>query len=177
MCGLGGWMKSDADASQRTMRNRFARGKRLYQPELLVLVVTFLLICYLHFRHKPSGGFSAATGATQVRLLLGVVTLWDKIERRHLIRHLYPLSLKIDGRGSSDVVRTIFVVGEPKTEAARAVLDWESRMYGDIMILEGVDENMNSGKSYYFLKALHDWQILYQDGGWTHVGKIDDDTW
>ena len=133
--------------------------------------------CYLHFRHKPSGGFSAATGATQVRLLLGVVTLWDKIERRHLIRHLYPLSLKIDGRGSSDVVRTIFVVGEPKTEAARAVLDWESRMYGDIMILEGVDENMNSGKSYYFLKSLHDWQILYQDGGWTHVGKIDDDTW
>jgi hypothetical protein len=161
------------------MRNRLARGKSLVHPELLVLVITILLIVYLRFRHGPSVGVSAVTdtGAAQIRLLLGVVTLWDKIERRHLIRHLYPLSLKSAGVDSSDLVRTIFVVGDPKTEAARAVLDWESQMYGDIMILEGVDENMNAGKTYHFLKALHDWQILYQDGGWTHVGKVDDDTW
>jgi hypothetical protein len=161
------------------MRNRMARGKILLHPELLVLTTTLLLIFYLRFRRGVAIGVSVpfGNGNAQARLLLGVVTLWDKIERRHLIRHLYPLSLKGSVYGANDVVRTIFVVGEPETEAARAVLDWESQMYGDIMILEGVDENMNAGKTYHFLKALHDWQILYQDGGWTHVGKIDDDTW
>lgn len=161
------------------MRNWVARGKILLHPELLVLVTTLLLIVYLRFRHGLAIGASAPleNGKAQARLLLGVVTLWDKIERRHLIRHLYPLSLKGSVYCANDVVRTIFVVGEPETEAARAVLNWESQMYGDIMILEGVDENMNAGKTYHFLKALHDWQILYQDGGWTHVGKVDDDTW
>jgi len=43
--------------------------------------------------------------------------------------------------------------------------------------LNGVDENMNEGKTYNFFKALHDWNILDQDGSWTHVGKVDDDTW
>ena len=161
------------------MRNRLGRGKTLLHSELLVLTATLLLIFYLRFRHGRSIAVSAPVenAEPQARLLLGVVTLWDKIERRHLIRHLYPLSLNGSVYGASDVVRTIFVVGEPKTEAARAVLDWESQMYGDIMVLEGVDENMNAGKTYHFLKALHDWQILYQDGGWTHVGKVDDDTW
>ena len=44
-------------------------------------------------------------------------------------------------------------------------------------MLEGVDENMNAGKTLHFFKTLHDRRILYQDGGWTHVGKIDDDAW
>src|SRR6202023_4387337 len=101
------------------MRNRMARGKILLHPELLVLTTTLLLIFYLRFRRGVAIGVSVpfGNGNAQARLLLGVVTLWDKIERRHLIRHLYPLSLKGSVYGANDVVRTIFVVGEPETEA------------------------------------------------------------
>lgn len=142
-----------------------------------MLIVTVCLIFYLRFRGGNVGTSIVIQNAGQIRLLLGVVTLWDKIERRHLLRQLYPLSLTSSLNGSSDTVRTIFVIGEPKTETARAILKWESETFGDIMILDGVDENMNAGKTYHFFKALHDWKVLYQDGGWTHVGKIDDDTW
>jgi hypothetical protein len=160
------------------MHNQSGKGRSILQhPELLVLIVTFALIFYLRFRGDDVGTSALTQNAGQVRLLLGVVTLWDKIERRHLLRHLYPLSLANAANSSSDIVRTIFVIGEPKSETARAVLKWESEMYGDIMILDGVDENMNAGKTFQFFKALHDWKILYQNGGWTHVGKIDDDTW
>jgi len=147
--------------------------------EPLILVVTIALIFFLRFRsHLSDEVVAVEPDSTQVRLLLGVMTLWDKIERRHLIRHLYPLSLaNASSAVASDVVRTVFVVGQPASDTARAILEFESRVYGDILILEGVNENMNSGKTYNFLKTLHDWQILYQDGGWTHVGKVDDDTW
>jgi Galactosyltransferase len=147
--------------------------------ELWILLFTFLLILFLRLRGDHSDSRVASSNSPgQIRLLLGVVTTWDKIERRHLIRHLYPLSQKnLSGTTGSDVVRTIFVIGEPKSETASAILKWESEMYGDIMILDGIDENMNTGKTFHFFKALHDWRILYQDGGWTHVGKIDDDTW
>lgn len=148
--------------------------------ETLVLVVTIFVILILRFRaHFNSDEVTVVAGhGDQVRLLLGIVTLWDKIERRHLIRHLYPLSLtNVSSNIASDVVRPIFVVGQPQSETAKAILEWESKAFGDILILDGVTENMNSGKTYNFLKTLHDWQILYQDGGWTHVGKVDDDTW
>lgn len=159
------------------MRKQSSKPRRALHPELLVLIVTVGLILYLRFRGDNVDTSTAIQSAGQVRLLLGVVTLWDKIERRHLLRHLYPLSLASSVNGSSDTVRTIFVIGEPKSETARAVLKWESETFGDIMILDGVDENMNAGKTFQFFKALHDWKVLYQDGGWTHVGKIDDDTW
>jgi hypothetical protein len=143
-----------------------------------VLVLTILIIVILRFRAHLSGEINVITPRQQVRLLLGVVTLWDKIERRHLIRHFYPLSLSnVSSVLASDVVRPIFVIGQPASETAKAILEWESKAYGDILILEGVSENMNSGKTYNFFKLLHDWKILYQDGGWTHVGKVDDDTW
>jgi hypothetical protein len=129
------------------------------------------------YRYRNSG--SALQKPEQIRLLIGIITEWDKIERRHLIRHLYPLSLQNQTESllSPDVVRTVFVVCEPNSETAKAVLQWESEVFGDLMILNGVDENMNEGKTYHFFKALHDWKILDQDGGWTHVGKVDDDTW
>lgn len=145
--------------------------------ETLFLLVTILLITFLRFR---TGGkeIGVSTNPEQVRLLLGVVTVWDKIERRQLIRQLYQLSLRnVSSKIADDVVRTIFVVGKPTSDTARAILEWESEVYGDILILDGVSENMNSGKTYNFLKSLHEWEILYQDGGWTHVGKVDDDTW
>jgi len=147
--------------------------------ELIALIVTVLLIIVLRLR--ASGGSSAPTSTPPVRLLVGVMTTWDKIERRHLIRQLYPLSLK-NTTGThpvigKDVVRTIFVIGDAPDDTAKSILEWESEAYGDMMILEGVHENMNAGKTYQFFKALHDWGILYQDGGWTHVAKADDDTW
>lgn len=106
------------------------------------------------------------------------ITHWGKIERRHLIRHLYPYSLKnVSSTIEADIVRTVFVIGQPQLETAREILRWESEMFGDILVLEGVNENMNEGKTLHFFKALHDWRILYQDGGWTHIDKTDDDTW
>jgi hypothetical protein len=153
--------------------------KKSISREALVLLVTILLIAFLHLRGGQSSSphqRDSNVASTQLRLLLGVVTLWDKIERRNLIRQMYPLSLT-NSPTPDDVVRTIFVIGEPKSDTARAVLEWESKTFGDILILDGVDENMNAGKTYQFLKVLHDWRILYQDGGWTHVGKVDDDTW
>jgi hypothetical protein len=145
----------------------------------VVLLLTFSVFIFLHFWGNQSVEPAAGNSTDgQIRLLLGVVTLWDKIERRHLIRQLYPLSLANSSAPiARDVVRTIFVVGEPETDIARAILEWESKTYGDIMILEGVKENMNSGKTFHFLKAMHDWRLLYRHEGWTHVGKIDDDTW
>ena len=167
------------------MRNR--RGR--FCPVLLGLLLTIIFIVWLRFRsdtatplspntQRSSGTVETLADPSQIRLFIGVLTQWEKIERRHFLRHLYPLSLK--GRSAttaSDIVRIVFVFGEPASDTARSILEWESEMFGDILILDGVDENMNAGKTYHFLKTLHDWQILYNDGGWTHVAKADDDTW
>jgi hypothetical protein len=142
---------------------------------ILGLCLFFVVIIFL-YRYRNSG--PALQNYDQIRLFIGIVTEWDKIERRHLMRHLYPLSLQNQTESlCTDVVRTVFVICEPNSETAKSVLQWESDVFGDLMILNGVEENMNEGKTYHFLKALHDWDILDQDGGWTHVGKVDDDTW
>ena len=166
------------------------RSRNRFHPELLGLLLTIFVILFLRLRGENNNSPNSSpvsrtverpartTDPNQIRLLLGVITQWEKIERRHFIRHLYPLSIKNRSHVTvSDIVRTVFVIGEPKSEQAKAILEWESEMFGDILILDGVNENMNAGKTYHFLKALHDWQILYEDGGWTHVGKVDDDTW
>ena len=150
------------------------RGRNPYHILGLLLVIALINLLFL-FRKSSL----PLQKSRQIRLLIGIVTPWDTIERRHLIRHLYPLSLQNQSESCPfpDVVRTVFVICEPKSETAKSVLQWESDVFGDLMILNGVDENMNEGKTYNFFKALHDWDILGQDGGWTHVGKVDDDTW
>lgn len=58
-------------------------------------------------------------------LLIGVVTPWEKIERPHLIRHLYPYSLKNGSPAiADDIVRTVLVIGQSQTETAKAILRW-----------------------------------------------------
>ena len=151
--------------------------RRALKPEPATLILIFLL--FLLSRWRSSGSFddiaSKETGG-KISLLLGVLMTWDKIERRHLIRTLYPMSLRNSSILGSDTVRTIFVIGEPRSENAKAVLKWELEVYGDIMVLDGIEENMNNGKSFEFLRHVHAWVSL-NHGAVTHVGKVDDDTW
>jgi len=90
------------------MANCNAKGIRiLLHPELLVLLCTLLL---LRFRVEHHVTQNIRDG--QVRLLIGVVTHLEKIERRHLIRHLYPYSFKnASSTIAADIIRTVFVIG------------------------------------------------------------------
>jgi hypothetical protein len=156
------------------------KWNRSWTRDLLVFLTFICVILYIQYLRNSSDKNVAAVHSSegQVRLLLGVLTTWQQIERRHMLRYLYPVSLNnLTSPFRDDVIRTIFVVGEPVSEPGASIVEWESQTYGDIMVLDGVNENMNSGKTYNFFKALHDRGILYQDGDWTHVAKVDDDTW
>ena len=112
------------------------------------------------------------------RLLIGVMSPWDRLQRRQMVRNAYhhfdlsnlPVDIVfVDANISTDSA------SEYKNEKFRKMhglaSTWENDTYGDIFRVDG-EENGNKGKSYeYFKKVGREFKDVY-----THVMKTDDDS-
>ncbi|KAG0555992.1 hypothetical protein M758_11G016700 [Ceratodon purpureus] len=99
-------------------------------------------------------------------ILMGVFTTVHLIERRNIIRLAYGLQ-------STDVadVTVRFVVGLPKNESEGFQLGLENSLYGDILVLDMV-ENMNEGKTWKYFSTVYALGVHYD-----YVMKVDDDSY
>ncbi len=108
-----------------------------------------------------------------VRILVGIWSVADKYELRHVIRKLY---LRQQQSLIGDNVDFKFIIGTPPpykwySDKLMSQLILENDTYGDIIILD-VIENMNDGKAYYFWKWVGDHFSSLQ---YDYVVKTDDD--
>ncbi|CAL5088217.1 unnamed protein product [Urochloa decumbens] len=105
----------------------------------------------------------------QISLLIGVLTMPNRRERRDILRLAYALQPRATGARVD--VRFVFCnVTDPVDAALVAV---EARRHGDILVLN-CTENMNDGKTHAYLSAV---PRLFASDPYGYVMKADDDTY
>jgi hypothetical protein len=97
-------------------------------------------------------------------VLIGLLTLPEKYERRFLVRTLY-------GQMSSPLAKLYFVFCDPSDENMRDLIMAENALYDDILVLDCV-ENMDNGKTYSFFSSL---PKIFKNSKFKYVMKTDDD--
>ncbi|XP_010914303.1 beta-1,3-galactosyltransferase pvg3-like [Elaeis guineensis] len=124
---------------------------------------------------SPSADFThAVTPQPDFRLLIGILTLPDLYERRHLLRLVYSLQPK-HPRAHIDIR---FVFCNLTKEEQRVLVALEIMRYNDIIILN-CTENMNSGKTYTYFSTLPKLcdGTHGHDRPYDYVMKADDDSY
>ncbi|CAG8659509.1 6645_t:CDS:2, partial [Cetraspora pellucida] len=104
-------------------------------------------------------------------VFIGIVTYYEKVETRKCLRELYTHNnnaLARYLRVNKSPVTIKFILGLPKDEYMDN-LEEESKMYGDIVILN-ITENMNEGKTFEYFS----WFAKHREDNYMH--KSDDDT-
>ncbi|TPX61886.1 hypothetical protein PhCBS80983_g00803 [Powellomyces hirtus] len=118
-----------------------------------------------HRRHEDKS-LSDPPGESPKTVLVGLLTVPSKLQRRALIRSTY-LQIK------PPEVDFFFVFGTPATLEDARLLEWEQRLYKDIIIID-CEENMDSGKTFHFFDHV---ARTFPDGKYPFVMKTDDDVW
>ncbi|CAG8465127.1 23247_t:CDS:2 [Cetraspora pellucida] len=115
---------------------------------------------------KPPSGVDQ-----NLTVFIGIVTSYEKAETRKCLRELYTHNnnaLARYLRVNKSPVTIKFILGLPKDEYMDN-LEEESKMYGDIVILN-ITENMNEGKTFEYFS----WFAKHREDNYIH--KSDDDT-
>ncbi|XP_071699123.1 beta-1,3-galactosyltransferase pvg3-like [Rutidosis leptorrhynchoides] len=110
-----------------------------------------------------------------IRIFIGIPTVADKYERRHLLRLIYGtqpvvVGAKIDYK---------FVICNLTNEEQRILISLEIMQYNDTIILN-CQENMNEGKTYAYFSSLPDMLKNEFDSvnpPYDYVMKCDDDSY
>ncbi|BBN17367.1 hypothetical protein MPTK1_7g13990 [Marchantia polymorpha subsp. ruderalis] len=116
---------------------------------------------------QESGDSTSTKSRTKkFSILIGIMTMAKKTERRNLLRLAY-------GAQSSDIahVTVKFILGKLKDDSEKTLVGLEKLVYGDVMELE-CEENMNNGKSFYYFSSL-----AAEGGSYDYVMKTDDDSY
>lgn len=95
-------------------------------------------------------------------LFVGILTMIHKFHRRSLIRDCYL-------RNIPSGISVKFIFGKPKNELEQNLLDMEASLYNDIVVLD-IEENLDDGKTWHFMKYASDLQQDYK-----FLLKTDDD--
>ena len=109
------------------------------------------------------------TRAAEFSLLVGVLTVPGRRERRDILRTAYALqpaapAARVD-------VRFVFCSVTDPVEAALVAV--EARRHGDVLVLDCA-ENMNDGKTHAYLSSV---PRLFASAPYDYVMKTDDDTY
>ncbi|XP_048533764.1 uncharacterized protein LOC125512716 [Triticum urartu] len=167
-------------------------SKALVLLPLLLLAFIYLFVYPKEFELQslmsscvpPPGTYTAANGSTlssasaiayarkpDFRLLIGILTRADVYERRHLLRMVYGLQLAADPALAAQVdVRFVFC--RLYKDDQRVLIPLEILAHGDVIVLDGCEENLNGGKTHTFFSAVAE---LYADAPYDYVMKADDD--
>jgi len=129
------------------------------------------------FARQTKSSLSPDPNESPFRLLIGVMSPFDRMARRQMVRDAYHhfdlLNLPVDimfveANMTSDSPSQYKVNKVQKMQ--RLASKWENETYRDILHVDG-HENLNNGKSYeYFKKVGREMKDKY-----THVMKTDDD--
>ncbi|XP_037441413.1 beta-1,3-galactosyltransferase 6-like [Triticum dicoccoides] len=121
-------------------------------------------------RH-PTAAVSARAEAAEpeLSLLVGILTMPKRRERRDIVRLAY--ALQPPAAGARVDVRFVFCNVTDPVEAALVAL--EIMHHGDIIVLDCA-ENMNDGKTYAYFSSV---PRLFAAAPYDYVMKTDDDTY
>ncbi|KAJ4792704.1 Hexosyltransferase [Rhynchospora pubera] len=160
--------------------------KVISQNLILVVILPLALVCAIFLYAVPNSNFqlnlfascqqpalsSHSNSEPEFKILIGILTLPEKYERRQIIRNAYSLQQPAIQNGQIDV-RFVFcnlTTGEQKTFIAMEIMT-----YRDIIILN-CTENMNKGKTYtYFASLPH--MFPGKQRPYDYAIKSDDDTY
>ncbi|KAJ4792703.1 Hexosyltransferase [Rhynchospora pubera] len=107
----------------------------------------------------------------EFKLLIGIITVPEKTERRHIIRMAYELQKPIP-HAQIDIR---FVFCQLKTEEQKVFIAMEILRYRDIIILN-CTENMNEGKTYTYFSSVPK-MFQGEEQPYDYVMKADDDAY
>jgi hypothetical protein len=129
-------------------------------------------------------GYSVSSGADESKasappprraelfsLLVGVLTMPNRRERRDIVRMAYALQPPAPPGVARVDVRFVFCSVTDPVEAALVAV--EARRHGDILVLN-CTENMNDGKTHAYLSSV---PRLFASAPYDYVMKTDDDTY
>jgi Galactosyltransferase len=160
--------------------------KNISHNLILLVIVPLALLCALFFFAIPNSNFqlnflsscrppapsSPPDSVPELKLLIGVLTLPEKYERRQIIRMAYKLQKPAIQSAQIDVR---FVFCNLTTDEQKIFIAMEILTYRDIIILNCM-ENMNDGKTYTYLSSLP--HIYPGDRRpYDFIIKADDDTY
>lgn len=162
--------------------------KNISHNPILLVVVPIALLCAIFYFANPSSNFqlnflssceqpalsssSPESGAPEFKLLLGVLTMPEKYERRQIIRMAYKLQEPTIRNVQIDVR---FVFCNLTTNEQKIFIGMEILTYRDIIILD-CTENMNNGKTYTYFSSLPH-MFPGDQRPYDYVIKSDDDTY
>uniref|UniRef100_A0A0E0QRS4 Galectin domain-containing protein n=1 Tax=Oryza rufipogon TaxID=4529 RepID=A0A0E0QRS4_ORYRU len=106
----------------------------------------------------------------ELSLLVGVLTMPKRYERRDIVRLAYALQ-PAAARARVDVRFVFCRVADP-VDAQLVAL--EAARHGDVVVLGGCEENMNHGKTHAYLSSV---PRLFASSPYDYVMKTDDDTY
>ncbi|KAJ3037823.1 hypothetical protein HDV00_001324 [Rhizophlyctis rosea] len=148
---------------------------------ILALVVVATILFLLLASRNLSANSTLPTHEAQKpplqlpNILIGILTIASKIDRRDLIRSTYL-------RATPSGIDVKFVLGRIHNSTLARTVAGEQEQYGDIMILD-CEENMDEGKTFEF---FHTVAHKYHNSNpppsaatshYTYVMKADDDTY
>ncbi|XP_062200113.1 beta-1,3-galactosyltransferase pvg3-like [Phragmites australis] len=131
-------------------------------------------------RRAVTDGYSVASGADEkavaetppeFSLLVGVLTMPKRRERRDIVRMAYALQPPAPAGVARVDVRFVFCRVDDPVDAA--LLSLEARQHGDVVVLN-CTENMNDGKTHEYLSSV---PRLFAREPYDYVMKTDDDTY
>ncbi|KAH7544646.1 uncharacterized protein LOC107409929 [Ziziphus jujuba] len=113
--------------------------------------------------------------SSDIRILIGILTLPDHYHKRHFLRMIYGTQSPIGGK-----VDVKFVFCNLTKEDQKVLVALEIMRYNDIIILD-CKENMNQGKTYTYFSSLP-YMLKDEDGSvpyppYHYVMKGDDDVY
>ncbi|KAL5206263.1 hypothetical protein ABZP36_034472 [Zizania latifolia] len=121
-------------------------------------------------RDGVGGTGELVQAAPDFRLLIGVLTLPGRYERRHLLRMVYSLQQPEVARRARVDVRFVFC--RLAAEEQRVLVALEAMRYSDVVELD-CPENMDNGKTHAYFSSV---PALFGHGAYDFVMKADDDT-
>ncbi|XP_057808313.1 probable beta-1,3-galactosyltransferase 12 [Salvia miltiorrhiza] len=129
-----------------------------------IIIFTFFIFCSIKYTTTK---IQASPRPPPLSLLIGILTLPDKYERRHFLRLIYGTQ-----QNSPATIDVKFVLCNLTKAEQRAFIALEIMRFDDIIILN-CSENMNSGKTYTYFSSLP--RIL--PAKYDYVMKADDDVY
>jgi Galactosyltransferase len=161
--------------------------KNISHNLILLVVVPLALLCALFFFAIPNSNFqlnflsscqppaipSPPNLVPELKLLIGVLTLPEKYERRQIIRMAYKMQKVPTAQNVQIDLRFVFC--NLTTDEQNIFIAMEILTYQDIIILN-CTENMNDGKTYTYFSSL---PHMFPGDQWPYdfVIKSDDDTY
>ncbi|KAK9715323.1 hypothetical protein RND81_06G157000 [Saponaria officinalis] len=120
--------------------------------------------------------FTNPKSSDDIRILIGILTMPEKHQRRHDLRMIY--RDQIQQQGSSNKIDIKFVFCNLTNEEQNVLVSLEIMSYNDIIILN-CKENLNEGKTYTYFSSLPTMFNSKNDRypPYHYVMKTDDDTY